>query len=273
MGGFSLIRQSSGQKIEEKFVFCDIGQGDGFVYITSGGSQIVFDSGPGVKITNCLDRIMPFGDRKIEAMLLTHPQQDHMQGQINVFENFQVERVFYTGVMASSQVFNEWLRLANAEKAQIVNLKRGDEVTAGAATFEVLWPPEEDEKVWKEEPPDDLNESSYVVRLDEGKFCAYLTGDVPKEIMALLVTKPCQLLKVGHHGSKTATDSFVVGKVLPKIAVIQVGANNRFGHPNGEALTALSQVGAKILRNDINGDIEVLFNAENGEIRYKTQKN
>ena len=52
LGGFSLIRQSSGQKIEEKFVFCDIGQGDGFVYITSGGSQIVFDSGPGVKITN-----------------------------------------------------------------------------------------------------------------------------------------------------------------------------------------------------------------------------
>ena len=118
--------------------------------------------------------------------------------------------------------------------------------------------------MWKIARPSDINDSSAVVRLgynpDTGSgeaICAYLTGDLPKEILEGLINKPCQILKISHHGSKTGTNQEILDKVNPQIAIIQVGSKNRFGHPHKEVLDILTLKGIKILRNDTSGTIEI----------------
>lgn len=245
-----------------RLVFCDVGQGDGILIITPGGKQILVDGGPGKKITECLSSKMPFWDRNIELMIPTHPQQDHIEGQIDVFEKYQVRRVAYTGEENKAQFFVQWKKDLQNEGSRVTITKRGDRIIVGDVSMEVLWPSTEKEEEWKQKEPTDLNESSIVLRLSWGGFCAYLTGDIPKEILDTVADRKCQILKVAHHGSKTGTDLETVAKIAPKIAVIQVGKNNRFGHPTQEVLDLLGNGHLQILRNDLLGTIEIDYDGK-----------
>ena len=95
-----------------------------------------------------------------------------------------------------------------------------------------------------------------MMRLDVGSSCAYLTGDIPKEMLETLIDRQCQLIKISHHGSKTGTNLEILEKAKPKIAIIQVGKNS-FGHPHKEVISLLESKGVKILRNDTGGTIEI----------------
>ncbi len=247
-----------------RLIFCDIGQGDGMLIVTPKGKQVVVDSGPGAKIVDCLGANMPFWDRTIEMMILTHAQQDHMEGQIEVFNRYKVERVIWSGVENTTALFNQWQKLLVAEKSEVHLGRSGDKLKLDKIVFDVLWPTTVMSNVWKIAPPSDINDSSAVVRLgynpDTGSgeaICAYLTGDLPKEILEGLINKPCQILKISHHGSKTGTNQEILDKVNPQIAIIQVGSKNRFGHPHKEVLDILTLKGIKILRNDTSGTIEI----------------
>lgn len=245
------------QKIGKlRMIFCDVGQGDGMLIVTPGGKQIVVDGGPGKKIVDCLGAKMPFWDRTIEMMLLSHAQQDHFEGQIEIFKRYKVERVGFTGVGNETSVFAEWKRLLDSEKSEVFTPDSGDLIDIKSLGFDILWPSQLKIDKWKTTPPKDLNESSIVLRLDYGQFCAYLTGDIPKEILEGLTDKSCQLLKIAHHGSKTGTNQVILEKIKPKIAVIQVG-KNRYGHPTKEVLDLLSAEKVDVYRNDIHGAIEL----------------
>ena len=247
-----------------RLIFCDVGQGDGMLIVTPKGSQVVVDSGPGSKIVDCLGENMPFWDRTIEMMILTHPQQDHMEGQVEIFNRYHVERVIWSGVENTTALFSAWQKLLVAEKSQVHLGRTGDKLKLDKIVFDVLWPTTEMSNVWKIAPPSDINDSSVVVRLEynpdtgSGKaICAYLTGDLPKEILEGLINKQGQILKISHHGSKTGTNEEILEKADPKIAVIQVGSKNRFGHPRKEVLDLLISKGIEILRNDTSGAIEI----------------
>lgn len=240
-----------------RLIFCDVGQGDGILIITPGGKQILVDGGPGKKISECLSSKMPFWDRNIELMIPTHPQQDHIEGQIDVFEKYHVGQVLYTGVENKAQFFEQWKNDLKKEGSGVITAKRGDRIDAGNVSLEILWPSAEVEEDWKQKEPADLNQSSIVLRLSWGSFCAYFTGDITREILDGLVDKQCQVFKVAHHGSKTGTDEEIIAKIAPKIAVIQVGKNNRYGHPTQEVLDLLTERGVKILRNDLLGNVEI----------------
>ncbi len=242
-----------------KMVFCDIGQGDGFFVTSSRGHVIVFDGGPGSKIVDCLDKYLPIWNRRIDVMVATHPQQDHINGQIDIFSKYKVDRVIWTGVDNEAAFFDQWHKDLVDEKAQSFNLKRGDKVILDDLTFEFLWPSKEELDAWSANNKKDMNETAYVARFIKGDFCAYLTGDVPKTILPFVMDRHCELLKVAHHGSNTGTDSFVLDRSGAKIAVIQVGRNNRFGHPNKEVLDVLNSHNVKILRNDEMGNIEFQY--------------
>ncbi len=270
------------QKVgKPRLIFCDIGQGDGMLIVTPKGKQVVVDSGPGTKIVDCLAENMPFWDRTIEMMILTHAQQDHMEGQVEIFNRYKVERVVWSGVENTTALFNQWQKLLEAEKSEVHLARAGDSIQIGPHSLgqlsqgstlfrvqplrlDVLWPSQEKSNLWKIAPPVDINDSSVVARLEynpdtgSGKaICAYLTGDLPKEILEGLINKPCQILKISHHGSKTGTNQGILEKVNPQIAIIQVGSKNRFGHPHKEVLDLLISNGIKILRNDTSGTIEI----------------
>lgn len=242
-------------------VFCDVGQGDGFFVTSSKGHVVVFDGGSSGKIVDCLDKNLPIWNRKVDVMIPTHPQEDHIGGQIAIFSKYKVDRVVWTGVTNEAQFFDKWHSALVSEKSQIFTLKRGDRIVVDDLTFDFLWPSSEQISVRNANSKIDLNETSYVVRMTKGNFCAYLTGDVPKTILPFVMDKPCEFLKVAHHGSKTGTDSFVLERSGAKIAVIQVGKNNRYGHPNKEVIDVLNDKQIQILRNDEKGDIRFYYDA------------
>ncbi len=249
-----------------RLVFCDVGQGDGMLIVTPENRQVVIDGGPGTKVVDCLGKKMPFWDHTIEMMILTHAQKDHMEGQIELFERYRIEKVLWNGVGSETAIFDEWSKRLEKEKSAIYLAKAGDSLNIKGLSFDTLWPSQSKINDWRILPPQDLNDGSVVLRLDYGTFCAYLTGDLPKEILEQIVGKKCQILKISHHGSKTGTNREILDKVKPEIAIIQVGKNS-FGHPHKEVLNLLKENSVKTMRNDKHGIIEI---ETDGKI-YKTK--
>lgn len=243
----------------QRIVFCDVGQGDGILVVSKSGKQALIDGGGGSKILDCLSKHMPFWDRELELMVATHDQKDHTESQIEVFRLYDVGTVITTGVKNNASFSNIWQESLNAENSKVHKPEAGEEIVVDDLIFEVLWPKKSSYIDWNVKNPSDLNETSVVLRLnwtdDEDKIhCAYLTGDITKEILVEIVDRKCEILKVSHHGSKTGTTDEIVSKISPKIAVIQVGKNN-YGHPTEEVLSMFDDT--EILRNDIFGDIQI----------------
>lgn len=274
--GLLLIFQSQ-TRGQPRLIFCDVGQGDG-ILITRGIKQVVIDGGPGTKIVDCLGQKMPFWDRTIEMVVLTHPQRDHLEGLIEVLARYDVGMIATTQVPNNTELFKEWEKSVGAEQAKIYVPNAGDQLVIDRGStpsgveplsLQVLWPERDQIAIWKQNSPSDLNETSIVMRLDLNSICVYLTGDIPKEILEGLVDRPCQILKVSHHGSKTGTSQEILDKANPAVAIIQVGKNS-FGHPHKEVIDLLNSRGVKILRNDTNGIIEVESDGES--FRLKSER-
>lgn len=258
--GLLLIVQSQNSG-KLRLIACNIGQGDGMLIVTPVGKQIIVDGGPGNKIIDCLSGHMPFWDRKIEMILLTHPQKDHMEGFVDVLKKYEVEMVVTTGLAQESDTFRAFQEGVSIENSQNYNAKAGDRLILDSykgktLSLNILWPSVQMLESWKVNPPSDLNDSSIVTRLEYGDFCAYLTGDIPKETLETLIDKQCQVLKIAHHGSKTGTNQAILDSIDPQVAIIQVGKNS-YGHPHGEILNLLRSKGVKTLRNDTEGIIEI----------------
>src|SRR3989344_5760897 len=223
-----------------RLVFCDVGQGDGMLLITPSGKDIVVDGGPGTKIVDCLGQKMPFWDRTIEMVVLTHPQKDHLEGLLSVLSRYKVKMIATTGVENETELFKVWQTVIKikAEGAKIYVPKAGDRlvldsVRGQTSSMDVLWPTKDKLELWKLAGLSELNKSSVVLRLQMDGFCAYLTGDIPKEILVGLIDGTCQGLKISHHGSKTGTNQEILDSIDPKVGIIQVGKNS-FGHPHKE---------------------------------------
>lgn len=258
-----------------RLVFCDVGQGDGILIISPGGRQIVIDGGPGNKMVDCLGQKMPFWDRTIEMVVLTHPQKDHLEGLLGVLERYKVQMIATTQVANQTELFEVWQKATRAEGAKIHVPKAGDKlildsIRGRTSSIDVLWPTEEKLDIWKLSALSELNESSIVVRVNYGQFCAYLTGDLPKTDLKLALQgealRGCEMLKISHHGSRTGTDGNILELTRPQIAVIQVGKNS-YGHPHKEVIDLLKLHNIKIFRNDINGIVEVQTNG----VSFKTK--
>ena len=247
-----------------RIIFCDVGQGDGMLIISPDGHQAVVDAGAGTKMADCLSKYMPFWDRTIELALPTHAHQEHMEGFVQILAAYNVKAAITTGVAnTGAQFYDVWQKALASEHSKVYAPNMGQLILLDPSSanqspkLEVLWPDAAHIEKWKKDPPADLNDTSIVMRLTYGEFCAYLTGDLPKEILELLVNKHCQVLKVVHHGSKTGTNEKILNDINPQLAVIQVGANNKFGHPNKEVTDLLLSKGVKTYRNDTNGIIEI----------------
>ncbi|OGD92457.1 hypothetical protein A2697_02890 [Candidatus Curtissbacteria bacterium RIFCSPHIGHO2_01_FULL_41_44] len=257
-----------------RIIACDVGQGDGLLVITPGGRDVVIDGGPGSKIIDCLSQKMPFWDRSIDLMVVTHPQKDHMAGLLEVLARYKVKMIATTQVKNDTELFRAWQEATKNEGAKIYIPNIDDRLMLETLNLQVLWPGRGQIDQWGKSQPKDLNETSIVLRLEYGNFCAYLTGDIPKEIFVSLTLQgvplqSCQVLKVAHHGSKTGTNQEIIDLVKPAIAVIQVGKNS-FGHPHKEVTDLLQSKGVKILRNDTNGIIEV--ESDGRSFKVKSEK-
>lgn len=250
-------------------VFCNVGQGDA-ILVSKGFNQVLIDGGPDERVLECLSDNLPFWDRTIEMVVLTHPQADHLTGLISVLERYNVGHFVVNNIVNDTERFWRFREALIEEGTEIYNPKVGDKIKIANMSFTVLWPQEKlgNPLVWKREAREkvlgasaysgDFNETSVVLYLQFGNFCALLTGDIGQDTEAQLDrVGPCQVLKVAHHGSKYSTSAEFLKKTQPDLAVISVG-KNRFGHPTREVLDRLTSAGAKILRTDQKGEIEIV---------------
>jgi competence protein ComEC len=250
--------------------FFDVGQGDAIFIETPTRHQILIDGGPSSKIIEKLTREIPFWDRSIDLIILTHPEKDHITGLLEVLKRYKVDNILWTGIVRDIPEYKEWLNLIEKEKANVKIAKAGQKISCENCQWEIeIFYPFENLEGKEFE---DSNNTSIVSKLIFGKNSFLFTGDIYKEVEESLTLTPFDLnskvLKVAHHGSKTSNSEKFLEKVSPEIAIISVG-ENKYGHPNKEVLEILEKYGIKTLRTDLNGDIKIVSDGKEQKLIYK----
>jgi competence protein ComEC len=248
--------------------FFDVGQGDSIFIRTPEGKDVLIDGGPDGTVLERLGETLPYWDRQIDLMVLTHPHADHIQGLDDVLKNYQVGEVLETDLknIIPEESYFDKLALSSgaieekAIKGKTINLEND-------INFEILYP------FGLQMEEEDLNDDSVVIKMTYKDKVFLFTGDATTNVEEKLLANDLKadFLKVGHHGSRYASSNQFLEKVKPTISIISVGAGNSFGHPTADTLDRLRAVGSRILRTDKSGTVEVDV-GENGEWEIKCEK-
>jgi competence protein ComEC len=255
--------------------FLDVGQGDAIFIDAPSGNQMLIDGGQGKSVLRELSKVMPFYDRSIDVVVATHADQDHVGGLPDVLKKYKVNIFMESGVPGESSSYNELEKIVNdsqglplgnskGEALKKILARRGMTVDlGGGVVLQILFPDRDPAGM-------ETNMSSIVAKLVYGQNEFLLTGDSPISIENYLVSLgglQSDVLKTAHHGSKTSTSAGFVSAVSPQYAVISVGKDNKYGHPNQETLDTLNNFGAKILRTDQLGAIVFKSDGTNLEVK------
>ncbi len=237
------------------FAMLDVGQGDSLFIESPTGTQILMDAGPPRKILSQLSRVMSPFDRTIDGIIITNPDQDHIGGFLNVFEAYKVDKVFEPGTYNDSKIYQNLKTEIKNKNVQNILAKKGMRLDiGGGATIDILFP-DRDVSFW------DSNDGSIVAKLTYGKTSIMLTGDATLETEKIILdgysktSLASDVLKIGHHGSRTSTSASFVQAVAPTYALISNDKDNNYGHPHQDTLDTLASFGAKIFRTDLLGAI------------------
>jgi competence protein ComEC len=205
-----------------------------------------------------LGKHMPHGDRRLEAVIATHPDEDHIGGLVDVLREYEVATVVRTNMRSSSGAFGAFENSVGAKRVPITEGRKGLVLKFSGAALETLLP-----ETSIPESFGSTNAGSIVLKLRSGDRTFLFMGDLPVGPEELIPDEKVSVLKVGHHGSKHSTGDRLLEKVRPDQAVVSVGAKNRYGHPASEVLQRLGSRGIPILRTDELGDIEYRCGREN----------
>lgn len=248
-----------------RVTFFDVGQGDAIFIETPGGNQILMDGGPDGRVLAKLGAALPFWDRSLDLLVATHPHADHLAGLVEVLRRYDVGRVMESGVGHATPEYEEWRKILKERAVSVVAARRGQRIHAGDGIVLDILSPAEDAIVAAKAPHD----ANVVALLAQGETTILLTGDIEKALeYRLLFESPALLdadiLKVGHHGSKTSSTAEFLKAVSPEAAVISAGRKNRYGHPHPDVVGRLKATGGQVFRTDQDGDIVL----ESNGIRY-----
>jgi competence protein ComEC len=240
--------------------FLDVGQGDAIVIQTPSGHVLLVDTG-GRTAEDDMGRrvVMPFlrakGINDIDAVVLTHPDEDHIAGAATILDRFPVDRLLISGISSANSTYNRIFHLAEQRHVVTAMLTRGQQIQfRDGVSAEVLNP----------SPTDSVshNNGSIVLRVQYGSTSVILTGDAEAlaedEISRLCGDVHADVLKLGHHGSHTSTTPQFLDSVKPQAVVISVGRRNQFGHPHPDVLNRLSERHIRTFRTDRDGEVALV---------------
>ena len=258
------------QNSHKQFTFgmLDIGQGDGLFIESPTGTQVLVDGGPPKNILGKLSQVMSPFDRSIDAIIITNPDQDHIGGFLDVLKFYKVGEVFESGTWNDSKTYQNLEKEIADKKIPDILAKRGMRLDLGGGVFIDILFPDRDVSDWP------TNDGSVVARLTYGDMSIMLTGDATMKTESFvlkdnnLADLKSNFLKVGHHGSRYSSSLEFVKAIAPNYALISVGKDNKYGHPNQETLNTLLQVGAKIFRTDELGTILIKSDGKNQSFKF-----
>ena len=258
--------------------FLSVGQGDSEL-IQTGNYQILIDGGPDDSVLSELGKVIPASDRKIETIILTHPHADHITGLNQILDRYEIGQVYYSGANYDSAGYKEFL-----DKVKIKNITLSipeieqKETLLPNSELTFLWPGEK----YVGKTADNANNVSEVAKFCYFTHCALFTGDIETDEQAMMFgyyssslsrssppagssaesnNNPFQseILKLPHHGSTNGTNQTLLDIVKPKYGVIEVGANNNYGHPHAVTLDLLEKNNIKYFRTDRDGTVEFIL--------------
>jgi competence protein ComEC len=242
--------------------FLDVGQGDSALVRTPSNRFILIDGGPDDSVLRGVGAVMPFYERRIDLVILTHPHPDHINGLVEVLKRYTVDTVLMTGINYDYAGYDEFLDLLARDNTKVF-FADGHDYMFDTTMIDVIYP--FDSLQGREF--ENINNSSIVFRLIYGESEFYFSGDaeipVEEKITAKHPDIHADVLKVPHHGSRTASSKALVDMIHPVYAVISVGVDNQFKHPHKETIDTLTRENVKILRTDLIGAIEFESDGKN----------
>ncbi|MCK4257961.1 MAG: MBL fold metallo-hydrolase [Halanaerobiales bacterium] len=252
-----ILAQTVTESVEIHFI--DVGQGDSILIKTDTKKVILIDAGDRDQGFNVVRYLKDHGVEKIDLMVSTHPHADHIGGFLSVLKNFPVERILDSGVPHTSKLYEDYLNLIFQKSIPFEIPEPGNEYNFSGLSLKVLGPTK---------THDELNNNSIILKLKFNDITAIFTGDAEKEaeIDILSMDIEAQILKVGHHGSETATSERFLNEVNPKDAIISVGKGNRYGHPEEITLHKFIERGVNIYRTDEQGTIVITITGSKYQI-------
>lgn len=234
--------------------FLDVGQGDSIYIETPDGVQVLIDGGPDRKVLTELAKVMPLFDRSLDVIIATHSDKDHIGGLLDVLSRYTVLNIVRTENKNDTSVTDIFLALAEVEEGKLHIARAGQQLELGASTTLAILSPLGDPREWES------NASSIVAQLQYGETAFMLTGDAPVGIEDYLVDSYGSLLvsdvlKLGHHGSKTSSGEKFLEMVLPAYGIVSAGKDNRYGHPHLEVLERVAAAGVEVLNTATAGTL------------------
>ena len=253
--------------------FLNIGQGDAILIEAPNGRQVLIDGGPNQAVLRELGRALPFYDRSLDLVIATHPDADHVGGLVPVLERYQVAGFMEPGIRSETQTYAALERAVKQEGATKILARRGQVVDLGrGASLQILFP--DSAGLERAQKQADTNAASVVAKLVYGATSALLTGDAPLAVERALLSwgvsaLDVDLLKLGHHGSRTSSAPAFLQATTPAYAIISAGKNNRYGHPHVEVLQALETQKIPALQTAERGTI--VFESDGRELTLESK--
>jgi competence protein ComEC len=239
--------------------FLDVGQGDAIFVQTPTGRRVLIDGGPSpALLLEALAQRLPFWDRHIDLLLLSHPHEDHLLGLLPVAQRYRVGQVLVSAVPCDSPACEQWKQILREQGVPLLTVRQPLQIDLGDGPVLQVYPPAYVD-------PDASDPPSLVARLSWGSTACLFSGDMDaqglRDLWQVGLPVSCTVLKVPHHGSADGLDKDLLAALHPNLAVISVGAGNLFGHPAPGTLQLLAAQGILIYRTDQNGDVDLTVDA------------
>jgi beta-lactamase superfamily II metal-dependent hydrolase len=252
--------------------FIDVGQGDSILVILPNTKTLLIDGGEREGSGKVLATLQKHGLSHIDVVVATHPHADHIGGLVDVIKNVDVGEVLDSGQVHTTQTFEDFLDAIDTKQIPLKPVRQGDSINLDpTVNIDVLNPPVNLLDGGADNEAAEFNDNSVVLKLTYGEFSALLTGDMEERNEVRLVSENTTLLdadvlKAGHHGSRTSSSLSFLNAVMPEVVIISLGAGNTYGHPHQEALDRILAAGVEhLFRTDIDGTITLTVNGSNSE--------
>lgn len=247
--------------------FLDIGQGDATLVRTPDGNDILIDGGPDNAVLRKLGDYLPLTDHEIEWVVLTHPDSDHVTGLVEVLRRYRVKKVLLTAVLSDTPSYLAFLNeiKKNSIETKVIESPQIIELGQGVY-FDILYP----DRSFDHQAVTSTNNTSIAGQIIYASTSIMMTGDLEREesLISLGLKLKSDIYHVGHHGSNNANDLSFILQVQPQYAVVSVGADNRYGHPQYRTLKNLAKAQSEIWRTDLSGDL--IFSSDGSKFQNLT---
>ena len=250
----------------------DVGQGDGILVESADGQRLLVDGGPDpTGLVRTLDERLPPWDRRIDILVLTHPHEDHVAGLAMLLDRYRVRRVYEPGMIGPGPGYRAWTEALARLAIAHGTLSTGDRFELADIAFRVLWPDPGRVPLHPADGGTAINNVSIVLLGTVGAHRFLLAGDMEQEVDPELLARGLprvDLLKVAHHGSRTASTEPFLEAVHPRVAIVSAGLGNPYGHPAPATIGRLEAITKQTYRTDRDGSVQVRF--EGDVLRVRT---